>query len=214
MTLEKDPLNLIIAGVGGQGNILASQIVATAGIKEGLYVTVGETYGASQRGGPVMSHIRFSARAQCGPLIPEGEADVIVGLEPIEALRIIGDFGNPKTRVIVSPRPIYPIWVLSGQAKYPPVEEVLQKLGELVAEVRVVKAIQEGETGLAANVVIVGALAGSGMLPIALQNFEDSIREIFAPKDLDLNLQAFRKGVELARGKAVASTPVKTRRRR
>jgi len=214
MTLEKDPLNLIIAGVGGQGNILASQIVATAGIKEGLYVTVGETYGASQRGGPVMSHIRFSALAQCGPLIPEGEADIIVGLEPIETLRIIADFGNPKTRVIVSPRPIYPIWVLSGQAKYPPVAEVLQKLGELVAEVRVVKAIQEGETGLAANVVMVGALAGSGMLPIAAKYFGESIKEIVAPKDFDLNLQAFRKGVELTRGKAVASAPVKTRRRR
>ena len=212
MTLEKDPLNLIIAGVGGQGNILASQIVATAGIKEGLYVTVGETYGASQRGGPVMSHIRFSARAQCGPLIPEGEADIIVGLEPIEALRIIGDFGNPKTRVIVSPRPIYPIWVLSGQAKYPPVEKVLQKLGELVAEVRVVKAIQEGETGLAANVVIVGALAGSRMLPIALKNFEDSIKEIFAPKDVNLNLQAFRKGVELTGRKARALATSKARK--
>ena len=214
MTLEKDPLNLIIAGVGGQGNILASQIVATAGIKEGLYVTVGETYGASQRGGPVMSHIRFSAQAQCGPLIPEGESDIIVGLEPIEALRIIADFGNPKTRVIVSPRPIYPIWVLSGQAKYPPVEEVLQKLGELVAEVRVVKAIKEGETGLAVNVVIVGALAGSGMLPIALQNFEDSIREIFAPKDLDLNLKTFRKGVELTGRKAGVLATSKTRKRK
>ena len=212
MTLEKDPLNLIIAGVGGQGNILASQIVATAGMKEGLYVTVGETYGASQRGGPVMSHIRFSARAQCGPLIPEGEADIIVGLEPIEALRIIGDFGNPKTRVIVSPSPIYPIWVLSGQAKYPPVEEVLQKLGELVAEVRVVKAIQEGETGLAANVVIVGALAGSGMLPIAVKYFEESIKEIVAPKDLDLNLQAFRKGVELTGRKARALATSKARK--
>jgi indolepyruvate ferredoxin oxidoreductase beta subunit len=160
-----------------------------------------------------MSHVRFSAQAQCGPLIPEGEADVIVGLEPIEALRIIGDFGNPKTRVIVSPRPIYPIWVLSGQAKYPPVAEVLQKLRELVAEVRVVKAIQEGETSLAANVVMVGALAGSGMLPIALKNFEDSIKEIFASKDVDLNLRAFRKGVELTVRKAVASAPVKTKRR-
>ena len=213
MTLEKDPLNLIIAGVGGQGNILASQIVATAGIKEGLYVTVGETYGASQRGGPVMSHVRFSAQAQCGPLIPEGQADIIVGLEPIEALRIIADFGNPKTRVIVSPRPIYPIWVLSGQAKYPPVAEVLQKLGELVAEVRVVKVIQEGETGLAANVVIVGALAGSGMLPIAVKYYEESLREIVAPRDLDLNLQAFRKGVELARGKTRPKAALKSRSR-
>ena len=213
MTLEKDPLNLIIAGVGGQGNILASQIVATAGIKEGLYVTVGETYGASQRGGPVMSHVRFSAQAQCGPLIPEGEADIIVGLEPIEALRIIGDFGNPRTRVIVSPRPIYPIWVLSGQAKYPPVEEVLQKLRELVAEVRVVKAIKEGETGLAANVVIVGALAGSGMLPIKMKYFEESIKEIVATKDVELNLKAFRKGVELARGKARPQAASKSRSR-
>ena len=212
MTLEKDPLNLIIAGVGGQGNILASQIVATAGIKEGLYVTVGETYGASQRGGPVMSHVRFSAQAQCGPLIPEGEADVIVGLEPIEALRIIGDYGNPKTRVIVSPRPIYPIWVLSGQAKYPPVEEVMQKLRELVGEVRVVKAIEEGEIALAANVVMVGALAGSGMVPIEMKHFEDSIKEIVSPKDLDTNLRAFRKGVGLTRGKA--RTPAKARKRR
>jgi len=212
MTLEKDPLNLIIAGVGGQGNILASQIVATAGIKEGLYVTVGETYGASQRGGPVMSHVRFSAQAQCGPLIPEGEADIIVGLEPIEALRIIGDYGNPKTRVIVSPRPIYPIWVLSGQAKYPPVEEVMQKLRELVGEVRVVKAIEEGETALAANVVMVGALAGSGMVSIEMKHFEDSIKEIVSPKDLDTNLRAFRKGVGLTRGKA--RTPAKARKRR
>jgi indolepyruvate ferredoxin oxidoreductase beta subunit len=133
-------------------------------------------------------------------------------LEPIEALRIIADFGNPKTRVIVSPRPIYPIWVLSGQAKYPPVEEVLQKLGELVAEVRVVKAIQEGETGLAANVVIVGALAGSGMLPIAVKYYEESLREIVAPKDLDLNLQAFRKGVALAGGKAKVLAASKSKR--
>ena len=140
MTLEKDPLNLIIAGVGGQGNILASQIVATAGTKEWLYVTVSETYGASQRGGPVMSHVRFSAKAQCGPLIPEGEADIIVGLEPIEALRIIADYGNPNTRVIVSPRPIYPIWVLSGQATYPPVDEIIGKLEELADRVQVVNA--------------------------------------------------------------------------
>ncbi len=214
MTLEKDPLNLIIAGVGGQGNILASQIVATAGIKEWLYVTVSETYGASQRGGPVMSHVRFSAKAQCGPLIPEGEADIIVGLEPIEALRIIADYGNPSTRVIVSPRPVYPISVLSGQAKYPPVEEVMQKLGGFVAEVRVVKAIEEGETGLAANVVMVGALAGSGMVPIEMKNFEESIREIMSAKDLDLNLRAFKKGVELAGGKVAVPARVKTRKRK
>lgn len=196
MALEKDPLNLIITGVGGQGNVLASYIVASAGIRERLYVTVGETYGASQRGGAVMSHVRFSSESQCSPLIPEGQADIVVGLEPVEALRVITDFGNPETRVIVSPRPVYPVWVLSGQAKYPPVEEVLGKLRELVGKVEVVETTEEGEAPLAANVLMMGALAGSGLVPIAIESFEEAMREILAPKDLELNLQAFRTGVK------------------
>ena len=196
MALEKDPLNLVITGVGGQGNVLVSYIVASAGISEGLYVTVGETYGASQRGGAVMSHVRFSFELQCSPLIPEGQADIVVGLEPVEALRVVADFGNPGTKVIVSPRPIYPVWVLSGQAKYPPVEEVLGRLGELVGKVEVVETTEEGEVPLAANVLMMGALAGSGLLPFAIGSFEQAMKEILAPKDLELNLQAFRKGVE------------------
>ncbi len=196
MALEKDPLNLIITGVGGQGNVLASQIVASAGIKEGLYVTVGETYGASQRGGAVMSHIRFSSLAQCSPLISEGQADIVVGMEPVEALRVVAEFGNPKTRVIVNPRPIYPIWVLSGQARYPPVEEVLGKLEELVDRVEVVRVSEDGETPLPANVLMMGALAASGLLPIPVESFEEAMKEILAPKDVELNLQAFKKGVE------------------
>jgi indolepyruvate ferredoxin oxidoreductase beta subunit len=196
MALEKDPLNLIITGVGGQGNVLASQIVASAGIKEGLYVTVGETYGASQRGGPVMSHVRFSSQAQCGPLISEGQADIVVGMEPVEALRVVAEFANPKTRVIVNPRPIYPIWVLAGQAKYPPVEEVLGKLEELVDRVEVVRVSDDGETPLPANVLMMGALAASGMVPMAIASFEEAMREILAPKDVELNLHAFRRGME------------------
>ncbi|HEY48864.1 MAG TPA: indolepyruvate oxidoreductase subunit beta [Dehalococcoidia bacterium] len=196
MTLEKDPLNLIITGVGGQGNVLASQIVATAGIKDGFYVTVGETYGASQRGGGVLSHVRFSLQTQCGPLTPEGQADIVIGMEPMEALRVIADFGNPETRVIVSPRPIYPIWVLSGQATYPPIEDVLGGLRELTGEVRVIEPSVDGGTPLPTNVLMVGALAGSGMLPISLSSFEEALKEIIAPKSLELNLEAFKKGLE------------------
>jgi len=199
MALEKDPLNLIITGVGGQGNVLASHIVASAGIREGLYVTVGETYGTSQRGGAVMSHVRFSFQAQCSPLIPEGQADIVVGLEPMEALRVITAFGNPKTKIIVSPRPIYPIGVLSGQAKYPPVEEVLGKLADLVDTVQVVKTTEDGDTPLAANVLMMGALAGSGLVPIPIGSFEEAMREILSPRDLETNLRAFRKGVEAIR---------------
>jgi indolepyruvate ferredoxin oxidoreductase beta subunit len=196
MTLEKDPLNLIITGVGGQGNVLASQIVASAGIKEGFFVTVGETYGASQRGGAVMSHVRFSALAQCSPLISEGQADIVVGMEPAEALRVMAEFGNPLTKIIVSPRPIYPPWVLAGQAKYPPVEEILANLSELAASVRVIRVAEDGERPPPANLLMVGALAGSGMLPIAMGSFEEAMNEILAPKDIEANRQAFSKGAE------------------
>ncbi|UCC60824.1 MAG: indolepyruvate oxidoreductase subunit beta [Dehalococcoidia bacterium] len=200
MALDKDPLNLIITGVGGQGNVLASQIVASAGIKEGLYVTVGETYGASQRGGPVMSHVRFSTKAQCSPLISEGQADIVVGLEPVEALRVMAEFGNPRTRVIVSPRPIYPVWVLSGQATYPPVEEVLKTLEELAETVQVAKVSGGGEAPVGMNVLMVGALAASGLLPIPIETYEEAMREILAPKDLDTNLQIFKKGMQTIAG--------------
>lgn len=200
MTLEKDPLNLIITGVGGQGNVLASHIVASAGIKEELYVTVGETYGASQRGGPVMSHVRFSSQAQCSPLISEGQADIVVGLEPVEALRVMAEFGNPKTRVIVSPRPIYPIWVLSGQAKYPPIEEILGNLEELADRVQVVDVSEDGEALVGTNVLMIGALAASGLLPIPIESFEEAMREILAPKDLEMNFQTFRKGMQAMTG--------------
>jgi indolepyruvate ferredoxin oxidoreductase beta subunit len=200
MALEKDPLNLIITGVGGQGNVLASQIVASAGINEGLYVTVGETYGASQRGGAVMSHVRFSSQAQCSPLISEGQADLVVGLEPVEALRVMVEFGNPGTRVIVSPRPIYPIWVLAGQAKYPSVEEIVDKLEELADKVNVISISGDGETPVAVNVLMIGALAASGLLPIPVEAYEEAMRDILAPKDLETNLQTFRKGMQAATG--------------
>lgn len=196
MALEKDPVNLIITGVGGQGNVLASQIVASAGIKEGLFVTVGETYGASQRGGSVVSHVRFSAKTQCGPLISEGQADIVVGMEPVETLRVMAEYGNPQTKVILSPRPIYPPWVLAGQATYPPIEEILDKLGDLAEKVDVVRTGDDGGRPAPANILMMGALATSGLLPISIEFYEEAMMEIMAPKDLETNLEAFGKGAQ------------------
>jgi len=200
MGLDKDPVNLVITGVGGQGNVLASQIVASAGIKEGLFVTVGETYGASQRGGSVTSHVRFSARAQCSPLISEGQADIVVAMEPVEALRVMTEFGNPGTRVILNARPIYPPWVLAGQAKYPPIEEILDKLGQLASKVDVVGAGRDGDRPPPADILRIGALAASGLLPIPIESYEEAMREIMAPKDVETNLDAFRQGARAMMG--------------
>jgi len=85
--ISDDPLNIVIAGVGGQGNVLASHIIGQGLMQKGFRVTLGETYGLSQRGGAVMSHIRISERERMGPLIPEGRAHLVLGLEPVEALR-------------------------------------------------------------------------------------------------------------------------------
>lgn len=199
MPIKKDPLNLIIAGVGGQGNVLASQIVANAAIGDGYQVTMGETYGATQRGGAVMSHIRVSPKTQYGPVIPEGKADIIVGLEPVETLRVIGDFGNPETKVILNPRPNYPIGVLSGEASYPPVEEVLKAISGLVESLQVIEATTLAEElgeMMAANIVIVGALAGSGLIPVKVKAFETVLPEIISRKNLELNLKAFKSGIK------------------
>src|SRR4030042_4755588 len=84
MALSADPLNIIICGVGGQGNILLSGMVGGAFLKKGYYATIGETFGAAQRGGAVFSAVRVSKKRENGPLIPEGKAHLILGLEPLE----------------------------------------------------------------------------------------------------------------------------------
>jgi indolepyruvate ferredoxin oxidoreductase beta subunit len=199
MKMKEDPLNIIIAGVGGQGNIQASFIVASAAMRDGLHVSVGETYGATQRGGVVMSHVRLSAETQYGPLTPKGRAHVILGLEPVESLRTVGDFGNKETKVIVNPRPVYPIDVLSGDTIYPTINEVLNATKELTCSVHVVEATelakQAGDV-LMQNIVMVGCLVASGFTPLKTETVMEAIKEIFAEKNSEMNLKAFELGMK------------------
>ena len=197
--MVEEPLNIIITGVGGQGNVLASQIFATAAVKDGFYVSTGETYGAAQRGGAVMSHVRLSKESQYGPLIPQGRGHIILGFEPIECLRTVGSFGNEKTKVIVNPRPIYPIDVLSGMTKYPAVDDVLKAIKELVSSVHVVEATElakEAGDPIMQNIVMVGCLAGSGFTPVKIETLEGVIDEMLTKRHPEANLKAFRLGVE------------------
>jgi len=199
MTLDKEePLNIIITGVGGQGNVVASQIFASAAVRDGFYVSVGETYGAAQRGGAVMSHVRLSKETQYGPLIPEGRAHIILGFEPVESLRTVGGFGNEKTKVIVNPRPVYPIDVLSGASKYPEVGEVLKAMKELVYSVHVVEATELAKKAgdpIMQNIVMVGCLAGSGFTPVEVETLRGVVKETFARRRPEANLKAFELGL-------------------
>jgi indolepyruvate ferredoxin oxidoreductase beta subunit len=200
MTLEKEGLlNIIITGVGGQGNVVASQIFSSAAVRDGFYVSVGETYGAAQRGGAVMSHVRLSEETQYGPLTPEGRAHIILGFEPVECLRTIGIFGNEKTKVIVNPRPVYSIDVLSGASKYPAVNEVLKAIKELVYSVQVVEATELAKNAgnsIMQNVVMVGCLAGSGFTPVKAETLRAVIKRIFAKRHPEANLKAFELGLK------------------
>lgn len=200
--MMEEPLNLVITGVGGQGNVVASHIFASAATKDGFNVSVGETYGASQRGGAVMSHVRLSKKTQYGPLIPRGQADIMLGFEPTECLRAVTGFGNRKTRVIVNPRPIYPIDVLSGVSKYPLIEDVLEAIKKLVSSVHVVEATElakEAGSPIMQNIVLVGCLAGAEFTPVKIETLKEVIKETFAEKYPKANLKAFELGVEQIR---------------
>jgi len=193
----KDPLNLIIAGVGGQGNILVSEILAKAASAVGFKVTVGESYGMSQRGGSVTSHIRLSRKSLYGPIIPTGCADVIVGFEPVEAARTAVEFGSPAVQIIVNPRPVYPVGVLMGKDNYPDIDVLLGKLKEISGQVHYIEstslATQAGNSVMQ-NIVMIGALTGYGYLYIPKETFELIISQVIPENVLEQNQKAFHMG--------------------
>lgn len=200
MLLSKDPFNVIIGGVGGQGNVLASQILGEMLVFQGYIITIGETYGASQRGGAVMSHMRISAKDQFSALIPEGQCDLLIALEPVEGLRILDDFGNPGVMTLLNTRPIYPIDVISGNAAYPEVPQVVAKIKELSRQVWTLNATEialEMGDPIFSNMIMIGALCAIGVLPIHRQGFESAITDLLPSRTLDENMKAFDKGREM-----------------
>lgn len=201
MTLDFDPLNIIISGVGGQGNILASDLISRAFCEEGYFVSVGETYGATQRGGSVVSHIRLSRKHAYGPLIPLGEGHVIVGFEPLEVYRIFRDYGHDTVRVIMNDHPFYPLDVLQQRSEYPDIEQLISCIRLLAADLKIIKGTELAKKAghaQAQNVVMVGAFAGLNWVPLKKGRFLKAIEEIFSGAKLEFNKRAFESGYQAA----------------
>jgi len=201
--MRNDPFNLIITGVGGQGNVLASQVLGRALVKSGFLVTIGETYGLSQRGGSVMSHIRISKKRRMGPLIPVSKAHAVVGLEPIEALRVLPEYGNDEVVCIVNSRPVHPLGVIAGERDYPDLAEIESALTELSAKYYRVDATEIAMrlgASIMANVVMIGALSGAGLLPLSTDDVLKEIETSFPESKRELNREAFAIGVEAVSG--------------
>lgn len=205
MDSSRDKYNLIITGVGGQGNVLVSQLLGQAFVSKGFFTTIGETYGASQRGGSVMSHLRISQKKLLSPLIPQGKADIVVALEPVEALRVLTYYGNAETTVFCNTRPIYPIDVISGDEEYPDFEEIKRYLAKLAKEVYYISATEKAmEMGnpILGNMIIIGALLAAKLLPLTLEDFQGTLANNFSGSRLETNLQALKEGERLIRGLA------------
>jgi len=201
--LSHDPLNIIISGVGGQGNILASDLISRTFCEEGYFVSVGETYGATQRGGSVVSHIRLSHQHPYGPLIPLGEGHIIVGFEPLEVYRILREYGHDTVRVVMNDRPFYPLDVLQTKCAYPPMDQLISRMEHVGCEVRVVNATalaKEAGNAQAQNVVMVGAFAGLNWIPLENEKYLRPIQETFSGTKLEVNIKAFELGYQAVLG--------------
>ena len=199
-TLSKDPFNIIVAGVGGQGNVLMSMLLGKALVNKGYLVSVADTYGASQRGGSVASHVRISEHSFYSSSIPCGRADIILSLEPVETLRMLGQYGNPNVITITDARPLYPPDVGCGLATYPDIDDLLVSVKKLSAKLITVRAADEAlklGNPIFANVILIGALIGSGVTPLERESVEAILKEQFS-EAYDINIAAFNKGIELA----------------
>ena len=201
-SLPWDPYNVIITGVGGQGNVMASRVVGNMLSRKNFNITIGETFGASQRGGSVMSHLRISKASYWSPQIPKGKCHLVISLEPTEAIRVLMNYGNPKVRVLCNTRPVHGIGVISGEQRYPSMGEIKSWIEELSEGCWFLEATEKAlELGnpIFSNIMMIGAAAGIGALPLHRDDFEAAISETLSSDKLELNLQAYDLGIRMVR---------------
>lgn len=167
--------DIILAGVGGQGILTIATIIGTAAVERGLHLKQAEVHGMSQRGGDVQSHLRISDRQIHSDLIPEGRADLIISIEPMESLRYTS-FLAPDGWLIANKKPFVNI------PNYPDFEEVWAKIESLPRSILIDadKLAREVATARAMNIVILGT--ASPFLPFELKELENAITAIFSRK--------------------------------
>lgn len=187
--MKKD---IIIAGVGGQGILTIAATIGTAALMEGLQLKQAEVHGMSQRGGDVQSHLRLSSKEIASDLIPEGKADLVISVEPMEALRYVNMLNKELGWMISSMNPYNNI------SNYPDLELILNEIWTLPHYITIDanKVAKDQGSIKAANIVILGA--ASPFLGLKYESLEKAVREIFSGKGEDmvkLNLKALKAGL-------------------
>lgn len=184
--------NIVLCGVGGQGTVLASKLIAAAAMKKGISVMSAETIGMAQRGGSVFSHIRLGEHLH-SPMIAKGTADIIIGFEPAEAVRML-PYLKDNGQVIVSSHAIMPVTSTLSGADYDG-KEIILYLKKVVNNLLVVdseKACHELGSSKVLNILLLGAAISSGALGLTEEEIQDAIKERLPEKFHDLNYQALQ----------------------
>lgn len=193
--MSEHTTSVVFAGVGGQGILLASEILAQAAMLAGYDVKTNEVHGMAQRGGSVIAQIRYGEKV-FSPLVPDGTARVLASLERIEALRF-RHFLAPGGTAVVSTQAIVPVTVSMGAAEYPADAE--SRLAEAFENLLLIDAVtlaKEAGTAKAANVVVLGAL--STRLDLDAAAWTEALQRSVKPKFLAVNRKAFDLGIEAA----------------
>ena len=184
-------INILIVGVGGQGTLLTSRVLGSLASSLGYDVKVSEVHGMAQRGGSVVTHVRFGEKVY-SPLIEMGKADILLAFEKMEALRWI-HYLKKDGMLIVNDQSINPMPVITGAAKYP--DDILQRLMDSVSNVFIINAMEIAkEIGdiRVSNSVLLGVLAQS--MDIDYRYWEETLSHTVPPKTIQVNLEAFNKG--------------------
>ena len=193
-----DTTRLIIVAVGGQGNLLASKVIGEAALMSDVPVRMSEIHGMAQRGGVVESAIIFGDAQST--IISNGEADVLVGFEPVESLRALNKC-NSNTVVITSLAPLSPFTVTTGSSKYPSLNAlqvlIRKKTAKLIAFDAAAMAKEAGNV-MSVNMVLLGALIQTGTVPLSAENIKEAIMKRTRKAFVESNLKAFEIGFAAA----------------
>lgn len=191
-----DTFKIVVAGVGGQGTLLASRLLAEAAIKAGLHVKIGETYGMAQRGGPVMGHIQIGGETN-NPQIRKGEADVLIGFEPAEAVRRGVTYLKKDGLALINTRKTAPVEVVSGMMPYPDMDKLIAVLRKVTENVHLFDATgiaEEAGDPITTNIVMLGSIVESGLLPYSEEIVVETMKEGLKPQFIEMNMRAFELG--------------------
>ncbi|MBO5106360.1 MAG: indolepyruvate oxidoreductase subunit beta [Clostridia bacterium] len=186
--------NVMIVGVGGQGSLLASKLLGKLLLTKGYDIKVSEVHGMSQRGGSVVTYVRFGDKVY-SPIIDKGEADFIVSFEMLEAARYT-EFLKPDGKIITNTQQINPMPVITGAAEYPAeLEEKIKSAGVDLVAVDALSLAEQAGSAKAVNIVLMGIL--SKYFDFTVDEWNEAIESSVPPKFLELNKKAFALGREV-----------------